>query len=126
PDDCPDIFERVYATGQAITTSNLLGLVQLGSVSNPDQAVGGNIGDYSIVAEPVNLATLFGETSQTLHWGGTPVAAGIPVTVKLSKDYSVASVLGGLFVVGVDAAGNEIGPRMLVSPQIVAALNGVN
>lgn len=126
PDDCPDIFERVYATGQTTTTSNLLGLVQLGNVENPNQAVGSNIGDYSTLAEPANLLTLFGETSQTLDWGATPIAAGTPVTVKLSKDYSVASVLGGLFVVGVDAAGNEIGPRMLASPQIAAVLNGVN
>src|SRR5690606_33897178 len=88
-------------------------------------AIDGGIKSYSELIEPLNALTLFGETSQTLSWV-SPVAAGTPVTIKLAKDYSAASVLGGLFVVGVDAAGNEIGPRLQAAPQVAAALNGVN
>src|SRR5690606_4174263 len=125
PNTCPEVYLRQYATSETHTNSNLLGLVQLGQVNNAGRAIDGGIKSYSELIEPANLLSLFGETSQTLSWI-SPVAAGTPVTIKLAKDYSAASLLGGLYVVGVDASGNEIGPRLLAAPQIAAAVNGVN
>src|SRR5690606_13442639 len=123
-DGCPPAFTRTYASTQSNTTTNLLGN-NLGSVDNHGNAVDGDIASFSTLNETLNLLGLTGETSQTLNWS-TNVNAGTPVTVKLARDYGVASVIGGIYVVPVNEVGEELGPRISVDPNLAAAVNGLN
>ncbi|WP_211657650.1 Ig-like domain-containing protein [Parapedobacter composti] len=123
-DGCPPAFIREYNTGQSHTTTSLLG-IPLGSVDNANAAADGDISTYATLNETLNVLGLTGETSQTLTWN-TAVNAGTPVTVKLGREYGVASVVGNIYVAPVDAAGNEVGPRVAVDPNLAAVVNGLN
>ncbi|WP_458694045.1 Ig-like domain-containing protein, partial [Sinomicrobium soli] len=124
-DGCPAAFTREYATANSeFSTSSLLG-IDLGFIENEANAVDGNIATYSTLTEALNLLGLTGETSQTIFWG-SDVNAGTPVTVKLGREYGVASVIGSIFIAPVDSNGNEIGPRVSADPNLAGLVNGLN
>ncbi|UCS95459.1 gliding motility-associated C-terminal domain-containing protein [Echinicola marina] len=131
PDECPLVYNRMYATSaDDFTTSSLLG-IQLGSVTNPTLAAGNNLADYSLLSETVgtSLLGLTGETSQTIRWNGM-VPAGTPVTIKLGREYGAAGVSGGIYVQALDGdpvnGDDLLGIRQLADGGLVSAVNGIN
>ncbi|MBI6116760.1 Ig-like domain-containing protein [Salegentibacter maritimus] len=124
--DCPPAYPLSYNTGQEFELSELplLG-TQLGVIQDEENAADKDLSTYSTLTEPLNLLGITGETSQTLDFGQR-LNAGEKVTVKLAKDYGLASVIGGVFVVAVDSEGNEIGPRRAADPNLAAVVNGLN
>src|SRR5690606_14894991 len=123
--ECPPVYNRVYATdGSDYGLTSLL-FVELGSIDYPANAADGDIDTYSELTEGVNALGLLGQTYQTLKWN-TTVDAGTPVSVKLGKQFSTASVLGSLRIVAVDASGNAVSSVHNVEPNILNALGGLN
>ncbi len=123
--ECPPVYNRVYATDASdYGVSNLLG-IPLGGIDNPANAADDDINSYSELTEGVNALGLFGQTYQTLKWG-TTITAGTPVSVKLGKQFSVASALGSLRIVAVDASGNTVSTVHNVEPNILDAAGGLN
>jgi gliding motility-associated-like protein/uncharacterized repeat protein (TIGR01451 family) len=123
--ECPPVYSRVYATdGSDYGVSNLLG-IPLGGIDDAADAADGDIDSFSELTEGVNALNLLGQTYQTLKWN-SDVAAGTPVSVKLGKQFSTASVLGTLRIVAVNASGNAVSTSQSVDPNILNALGGIN
>ncbi|MCH7396490.1 gliding motility-associated C-terminal domain-containing protein [Belliella sp. DSM 107340] len=126
-DDCPLVYIPQFSNdGQEVTESNLLG-IQLGLVSNPINAVDGDLSTFSLLEETVgtSLLGLTGETSQMLKWN-VQIPAGNPVTIKLGRELGgVAQVAAGVYVQAFDN-GEPVGPRVLADGNLVSVLNGFN
>ncbi|EIM74035.1 hypothetical protein A3SI_16712 [Nitritalea halalkaliphila LW7] len=126
-DDCPAVFTPNFANDATeFTTSSLLG-IQLGSVTNANNAADGNLSTFSVLSETLgtSLLGLTGETSQTLGWNVTRPAGSL-VTVKLARELAgVAQVAAGIYVQPF-RNGVAVGPRRVVDGNLVSVLNGVN
>src|SRR5690554_4172801 len=119
PTDCPEAFERTYATNQSWGTT-LLG----GIVSNGNNAVDGDPSTHSTITVALGLLGL-GDTYQDISWGGTVVPAGTPVSIKLGPEYGVLGLASGLSVVA-RKDGANIGAAQNVQTCALPILPGEN
>jgi gliding motility-associated-like protein/uncharacterized repeat protein (TIGR01451 family) len=119
PTDCPEAFERTYATNQTWGTT-LLG----GIVSNGGNAVDGDPSTHSTITVALGLLGL-GDTYQDISWGGTVVPAGTPVSIKLGPEYGVLGLASGLSVVA-RKDGANIGAAQNVDSALLSLLPGEN
>lgn len=105
--NCNETTEKVFATSQSWSSVGLL-LIPLGSVTNPANAVDGDMSTYSEIGVDVGLLGL-GTTWQNLRFGGK-VDKGTPVRIKMGQDYSLLQVIGGITITAIDENNNRIGP----------------
>ncbi|PRY84312.1 putative repeat protein (TIGR01451 family), partial [Mongoliibacter ruber] len=126
-EDCPLVYSPEFANdGTEFTTSSLLG-IQLGSVTNPENAVDGDLSTFSLLQETVGttLLGLTGETAQFLKWN-IQQAAGNTVTVKLGREYAgIAQAAAGIYIQAFDN-GEAVGNRTFADVNLVSVLNGIN
>lgn len=122
PASCPPLTERNFADTQRF------GSVITGNVSNPNNAIDGNLQSFSTITTGLGLLGI-GTTFQILEWNET-IASGTPVTLKLGSEYSGVTLIGGYSVVGTkrNAQGIpvDIGILQPVSGSLLNLLPGQN
>ncbi|MBW3469361.1 DUF11 domain-containing protein, partial [Arthrospiribacter ruber] len=126
-EDCPLVLSPGFANdGTEFTTSSLLG-IQLGTVTNPNNAADGDLSTFSLLEETVGttLLGLTGETAQFLKWN-IQQPAGNTVTVKLGREYAgTAQLAAGIYIQPFDN-GQPVGNRTFADVNLVSVLNGLN
>ncbi|MFC6096264.1 gliding motility-associated C-terminal domain-containing protein [Flavobacterium qiangtangense] len=122
PASCPPLTERNFADTQR------WGSIITGNVSNPGNAVDGNLQTFSTITTGLGLLGI-GTTFQILEWNET-IPAGTPVTLKLGSEYSGVTLIGGYSVVGTkrNASGVpvDVGTLQSVSGSLLNLLPGQN
>lgn len=104
---CGFRYEKYHATNTTDWgTVSLLG-IPLGAINDRAKAGDSDLSTFATISNIVSLVGI-GTTYQDLKFAA-PVTAGTPVTVKIGQTFSLAQVIGGITVVGLDASGNPIG-----------------
>lgn len=105
--NCNETTEKIFATDQSWNSIGLL-FIPLGNVTNPTNAVDGDMSTHSEIGVNVGLLGL-GTTWQNLKFTNK-VNKGTPVKIKMGQDYSLLQVIGGITITAIDENYNRIGP----------------